>query len=408
MTNPICDPYLILDKVYREGKFLKQAIADAPIEPLNRARTVKICYGVMEKDIYLAHIIGANTKKPPKSAVRIILKIALYMLEFMDKHNYMVVDSAVEFVKKLGKDGAAGFVNAFLRSYKIPPPPEKTDERLSVECSAPLWLVKKLRRSYKGEAADILVAPSRGVCVRFVRGEKEYLKKEHITTPFENVYIFDSFVRDENFLSGGYTFQSVGSAAICSVIAPCEKLLDACAAPGGKSVLLSAKCKSVTACELHPHRVELIESYKSRMGVNNVTAVQADSSAFNPEYENSFDGVLCDVPCSGTGVINENPDIKYFRREESVEELNKIQLAILENCSRYVKAGGRLYYSTCSVLPEENDSIVFAFLKKHPEYVLEIPDCALAHRKTKFGLQFFPHISLGAGFFVSAFVKEQL
>lgn len=405
MTNPICDPYLILDKVFREGKYLKQAIADTPIEPLNRARTVKICYGVMEKDIYLAHIIGANTNKPPKPAVRIILKIALYMLEFMSKHDYMVVDSAVGLVKKLGKDGAAGFVNAFLRSYKIPPMPEKTDERLSVECSAPLWLVKKLRRSYKGEAADILGAPSRGVCVRFVRGEKEYLNKEHITTPFENVYIFDSFVRDENFLSGGYTFQSVGSVAICSVIAPCEKLLDACAAPGGKSVLLSAKCKSVTACELHPHRVELIESYKTRMGVNNVTAAQADSSVFNPEYENSFDGVLCDVPCSGTGVINENPDIKYFRREESVEELNKIQLAILENCSRYVKAGGRLYYSTCSVLPEENDSIVFAFLKNHPEYKLEIPDCALAHRKTKFGLQFLPHISLGAGFFVTQFTK---
>ena len=127
MTNPLVDPYLILTKVYRDGKYLKQAIAETPVEPLNKGRTVKICYGVLEKDIYLEHIIGANAKKAPKSAVKIVLKIALYMLEFMSKHDYMVVDSAVELVKKSGKDGASGFVNAFLRSYKIPPLPERAD-----------------------------------------------------------------------------------------------------------------------------------------------------------------------------------------------------------------------------------------------------------------------------------------
>ena len=405
MTNPLVDPYLVLTKVYRDGKFLKQSIAETPIEFLNKARTVRICYGVLEKDIYLEHIIGANTKKQPKSSVKIILKIALYMLELMDKHDYMVVDSAVELVKKAGKDGASGFVNAFLRSYKIPPLPERADERLSIECSAPLWLVRKIKRSYKGEAEKILTAPSEGVCVRFVEGESKYLEKPHVKTPFDGVYIFKNFVRDEGFDRGDYTFKSVGSVAICSVISPCDKMLDACAAPGGKSVLLAGKCKHVTACEIHPHRVELIRSYAKRMGVS-LDAVEADSSVFNPEYESAFDGVLCDVPCSGTGVINENPDIKLFRREEDVESLNKIQLAILENCSRYVKSGGALYYSTCSSLPEENDSIVFNFLQKHPEYSLEIPECALEHRKTKFGLQFLPHISLGAGFFVTKLTKQ--
>ena len=405
MTNPLIDPYLILTKVYRNGKFLKQAISETVIEPLNKARTVKICYGVLEKDIYLEHIIGANTKKPPKSAVKIILKIALYMLECMEKHDYMVVDSAVELTKKSGKDGAAGFVNAFLRSYKIPPLPEKADEKLSIECSAPLWLVKKVKRSYKADAAEILKAPSLGVCVRFVRGEEKYLEKPHMETPFKGVCVFKNFVRDEGFDRGDYTFQSVGSVAVCSVISPCEKALDACAAPGGKSVLLAGKCKEVTACELHPHRVELINSYSKRMGVK-VNAVQADSSVFNGNYENSFDAVLCDVPCSGTGVINENPDIKLFRKEEDISSLNEIQLAILENCCRYVKEGGALYYSTCSILPEENDSIVYAFLQRHPEYKLEIPDCKLEHRVTKFGLQFLPHISLGAGFFVTKLIKR--
>lgn len=405
MNNPLTDPYLILNKVYCGGKYLKQSVAETAVEPLNKARTVKICYGILEKDIYLDYIISANTQKAPKAAVKIILKIALYMLEFMQKHDYMVVDYAVELTKKLGKSGAAGFVNAFLRTYKLPPEPQKTDERISVMCSAPLWLVKKLRRSYKSDAEKILLAESNGICVRFEKNAEKYLDKPCVGTPFDNAYIFKNFVRDGAFFEGDYTFQSVGSIAICSVICAGEHLLDACSAPGGKAVLLSKKFKDITACELHAHRVELIKAYSGRMGVNNITAVQADSSEYNAEFAGKFDAVLCDVPCSGTGVINENPDIKLFRQESDIEELNKIQLKILQNCAAYVKKGGKLYYSTCSVLPEENDSIVYNFLKSNTEFSLEIPDCPLAHVKTGYGLQFLPHISLGAGFFVTAFVK---
>ena len=406
MTNPLCDPYFILAKVSQGGKYLKQAISETAVEPLNKARTVKICYGVLEKDIYLSHIIEANVRKSPKSSVKLILKIALYMLEFMEKHEYMVADRAVELVKKLGKEGASGFVNAFLRSYKIPVLPQKTDERISLETSSPLWLVKRLRRSYKSQALKILSAPSHGICVRFERNAENYLGKPHCGTPFENVYIFKNFIRDEGYDRGDYTFQSVGSVAIASAVNGCGKLLDACAAPGGKSVLLSKKCGAVTSCEIHAHRVELIKSYAKRMGAVNVNAVQADSSEFIPEYENAFDTVLCDAPCSGTGVINENPDIKLFRKEEDIASLNKTQSEILNNCSRYVKSGGALYYSTCSVLPEENDSIVYSFCEAHPEFVLEIPDSPLAHEKTKFGMQFLPHISLGAGFFLAKFIKK--
>ncbi len=407
MTNPLCDPYLVLSKVYGGSKYLKQALAETPVEFINKARTVKICYGVLEKDIYLNAIISANTQKPPKSAVRLIIKIALYMLEFMSKHDYMVVNGAVELTKKLGKDGASGFVNAFLRSYKLPPEPQNTDEKVSLQCSAPLWLVKRVRRSYKSEAAEILSAPSQGISVRFERGAENYLDKPHTDTPFENCYIFRNLTRDENFDNGGYTFQSVGSVAICNAVAPCGKLLDACAAPGGKSVLLSRRCKEVTANELHPHRAELIKAYASRMAAENITVSVGDSTVFNPGYENAFDAVLCDVPCSGTGVINENPDIKLFRKEEDIASLNDTQLAILKNCSRYVKPGGKLYYSTCSILPEENDSVVYKFLEESNGFTVEIPESPLKHRKTKFGLQFLPHISLGAGFFLTSFTKEQ-
>lgn len=406
MNNPLTDPYIVLNKVYSGGAYLKQALAESQIEPQNRPRTSKICYGVLEKDVYLSHIIGANCTRTPKSAVRLVLKIALYMLEFMGKHNYMVADCAVELCKKLGKAGAAGFVNAFLRSYKIPPLPQSADERLSVSASAPLWLAKKVRRSFKGEAEAILSAPSAGVCVRFEREEQKYLAAEHIKTPFKGVYIFKNFVRDEGYDRGDYTFQSVGSVAICSVISPCERLLDACAAPGGKSVLLSKKCGRVTSQELHPHRVELIQSYRERMGADNVFPVCGDASLFNPEWEGAFDAVLCDVPCSGSGVINENPDIKLFRQEGDIASLAALQQKILSNCARYVKAGGSLYYSTCSVLPEENDSAVHNFLEGNAGFAVEQIDCALAYRRTKYGLQFLPHISLGAGFYVAKLVRK--
>ena len=406
MTNPLADPFLILSKVYKDGAYLKQAISSTPVEPLNKARTVKICYGVMEKDLWLDAVISSNTQKPPKQTVKIILKIAIYMLEFMGKHDYMVVDYAVQLTKKLGKEGAAGFVNAFLRSYKLPELPERADERISLEYSTPLWLVKKLRRSYKAEAENILKAESLGICVRFERGEQEYLEKPHTGTPFDGVYIFKNFVRDGGFFAGDYTFQSVGSVAIASAISPCERVLDACAAPGGKSVLLAKKCKQVVSCELHAHRVELINAYAGRMGVQNVTAMQADSSAYNPDFAEKFDAVLVDAPCSGTGVINENPDIKLFRKESDIAELSQLQLKILNNCAKYVKSGGALYYSTCSILPEENDTVVHAFLQANSGYVLDIPNSPLPHTTTKYGLQFLPHISMGAGFYLTKFTKK--
>lgn len=406
MTNPLTDPYLVLSSVYSGGKYLKQALQDTPIEPLNKARTVKICYGVLDKDVYLNYVISANVQTQPKAAIKLILKIALYMLEFMGKHDYMVVDSAVELTKKLGKSGAANFVNGFLRTYKIPPLPENPTEALSVECSTPLWLVKRIKRSYKSETKDILLSRGLGQCVRFKRGKENYLSRKHIETPFGKVFVFDNFTRDEGFFRGDYTFQSVGSVAICNAIPPCKNLLDACAAPGGKSVYLAEKCGNVVSCEIHPHRVKLIEEYAKRMGAGNVTAIYADSSVFNPEFENAFDTVLCDAPCSGTGVIGENPDIMLNRREEDINSLCKIQSEILDNCSRYVTSGGLLFYSTCSILPEENDSIAVEFLQNHKDFGLRLPSSPLAHKTTRYGLQFLPHISLGAGFYLTAFVKK--
>ncbi len=412
LSNPVYDPFQILTKIYQGGAHVKQAIADTYIEEQYRARTVKIVYGVLERDGYLEFCIRANADKPPKPVVRILLKISLYMLLFMDKKRYMVTDCAVSLCKKLGKSGVSGFVNAFLRRFDR----AETEQKLpkgnageAVLCAYPLYAYEWLKKEYGNRAKAIASAPSKGVSVRFERGEEPYLTRGGIATPFTEKYkhyIFENFVRDEGFDEGKYTFQSIGSIAICDCVAPCEKLLDACAAPGGKSVLLAKKCGLVTSFELHPHRVELIAQYKARMGVENVVEMQKDSGVLDEKFIEQFDGVLCDVPCSGFGTVSENPDIKFFRKKEDFSSLETAQKTILSTCSRYVKKGGALYYSTCSIFERENDGIVEGFLKENPQYQVEELDSPLVHERKKYGLQFLPDNAYGAGFYVCKMVRK--
>ncbi len=405
MTNPVYDPFLILTKIYSDGAHLKQAISETYVEEQYRARTVKIVYGVLENDGYFDFCIRHYAPKAPKLAVRTILKISLYMLLFMEKKRYMVTDCAVDLCKKLGKSGVSGFVNAFLRRFDRAAV-DKAVISDYIRYSYPEFAYKMLEREYGTRAAAIASARSVGVSVRFEKGAEGYLEKPHVATPFADNYIFESFVRDEKFDEGAYTFQSVGSIAICDVVAPCDRLLDCCAAPGGKSVLLSKKCRQVTAFELHAHRVELIKQYVARMGVENVTALQKDSRVFDGEYEEQFDSVLCDAPCSGFGTVSENPDIKLFKKEGDFAEIGKAQTAILDTVSRYVKRGGALYYSTCSLFERENDGVVEKFLRAHPEYRAAEIDSPLAHEKKKYGLQFLPDTAYGAGFYVGKLIKK--
>ncbi len=404
MTNPIYDPFLILTKIYSDGAHLKQAIADTYIEEQYRSRTIKIVYGVLEKDGYFDFCIKHYAPKAPKLAVRTILKISLYMLLYMDKKRYMVTDCAVDLCKKLGKSGVSGFVNAFLRRF---------DENAVLaaakdwqKLSYPEFAYEMLKKEYGARAEKIAAATSVGVSVRFERGEEKYEEKAHISTPFAKNYIFQNFVRDDGFEEGEYTFQSVGSIAICDVVAPCESLLDACAAPGGKSVLLAKKCGQVTSFEVHPHRVELIKQYKTRMGIKNITEQQKDSRIFDEAFEEKFDGVLCDAPCSGFGTVSENPDIKLFRKKEDFSSLFKTQQEILSTVSKYVKKGGALYYSTCSLFECENDRVVGDFLKNHQEFCVEEIESPLSNDKKKYGLQFLPDTAYGAGFYVAKLRRQ--
>ena len=400
------DSYNVLSKVYSEGAFIKQALNGTQVEERNRPAITKICYGVLDKDITLEYILSKFCAKKPKLSIKILLKIGIYAIRYLNTAPHAVTDTLVSLCKKMGKGGVSGFVNAVLRNYiriGIELPTGNKVKDLAIRYSCPEFIVKKLVNSYGLDTAiKILSYDKEDTFVRFKTGGEDYLKNLNISygkTPFDELYSVTGFRLNEDFYEGLYTFQSIGSVAICSILSGGKNLLDCCSAPGGKAVLLSSKFDSVTACDIHEHRVELIKSYASRMGASNVNAIIKDASVFDGEFEYGFDGVLCDAPCSGTGVIKQNPDIKLNRTSDAVEELSSLQLEILNNVSRYVKKGGELVYSTCSILSDENDGVIEKFLSENKDF--EVVNCQmkLPCVKTKFGMQFFPHISMGAGFY---------
>lgn len=408
MINLFYDCYQVLSKVYSDGAFLKRAILETPLEPLNKQKTIKICYGVLDNDGYLDYALSCFYDKPPKQKIRILLKIGEYAISFLDAKPFAVIDNIVELTKKLGKGANAGFVNAVLRKSVGKQIPLPTDELkyLSVKYSYPEFAVKLLLDYYGREKAEKIMAfDDEFTFVRFKDGSgEEYLEKLKLPfekTPYDKLFSAPKMKLEEGFYDGLYTFQSIGSVAICSALSGGDSLLDACAAPGGKSVLLSEKFKRVVACELHEHRVELIKKYAERMKRDNVEPRLADATVFNAEFENAFDAVLCDVPCSGYGTVKQNPDLKLKKSVETVRELSALQLKILKNVSKYVKTGGELLYSTCSVFKEENDDVVKSFLAESNGFEIDKISCPLNGIETDYGLQLTPDSSMGAGFYMA-------
>ena len=216
--------------------------------------------------------------------------------------------------------------------------------------------------------------------------------------------------RDADFQAGRFSIQSQSSmfAALAIETRPGMQLLDVCAAPGGKTCYLAERLNGtgrVQSWDLHPHRVKLIEAQARRLRLDNVRPMARDATVFREELERTMDAVLLDAPCSGTGVMAGKPDVKYRVTAGDVDALAATQQALLETCCRYVKPGGQLVYSTCSILPEENALQLRRFLENHPEFtLLPLPDsfpAALRERYGAEGLQLLPHRDHLDGFFIA-------
>ena len=302
------------------------------------------------------------------------------------------VNEAVKIIKKSNENRNSGYVNAVLRSAAVKKaelPAGKDLYSLSVRYSCPQWILKDLIKDYGAEQTEeILKAyllPSR-VSIR-VNTLKTDLKQLEKSLNEEGIGVSDNSLEDSFdfasgidlskntlFNQGLFHIQDVSSqkCALSLCAEKGERILDVCAAPGGKSFTVAQTMEDkgeIISCDLYENRVSLIQKGASRLGITCIKAIKNDASVYNREL-GLFDAVLCDVPCSGFGVIGRKPEIKY-KSVDNFDELQGIQLKILNVSARYVKKGGRLLYSTCTIRKAENEDIVNSFLKDNNEFRCE-------------------------------------
>lgn len=417
MRESFSAAYHCIDNIYRKKSFsgqeLNKFLSRLPAE--KRALTAKLVYGAVDKNIELTYIIK-NFAKSVKPSVLPVLQIGVFCFLYLSILPAVVVNECVELAKSIGKGGVAGFVNAVLKNIsqavqtKSIKYPKDRQEFLSVKYSYPLWAVRRLISDYGEETAENILRGRKDIGYSHIRCNPEKISAED----------FEKLLKDKNidykktfegcfYVKGNtdaiksnlYTSQSLSSIYVCSAVG-CEKgqtVLDVCAAPGGKSVFLAQQGAIVTACDIHPHRVELIKKYAARMATK-LTVLQNDATIFDEKFKDGFDRVLCDVPCSGFGVVESKPDIKLFKTEADIDGLPELQLEILRVSSRYVKTGGSLVYSTCTVFKKENQDVVNEFLRENTDFVVDRID--LDFEKTQEGfLQFLPFRDDTDGFFIA-------
>ena len=354
----------------------------------------RLVYGVTERKITLDYIISGCLSQPIsklKKEVLVILRLGTYQLVFSDK---IPASAAVNESVKLAKNNKCGFatglVNAVLRKvandgFTIP---EDTDnvKRISVLYSAPEELVKFLSYHYgESNAEEFLKAalqPKKIIIrVNTVKTTPEELKylleKEGVgvsETSVPNAFqinVNKAVYELESYKKGLFHVEDISSQLCIEALAPFENctMIDVCAAPGGKSFTAAEYMNNkgvLYSCDIYESRTDLIKEGAERLGLDCIKPFVNDASQFNENFPKA-DRVLCDVPCSGMGIISKKPEIKY-KKLDDIKELLPIQRKILETASKYVKNGGRLVYSTCSVNPNENRKICDAFLKEHPEF----------------------------------------
>lgn len=385
--NGFAIAYDILAKIYKEDAFssieLNKRIGGAS----NQAVVTRIVYGVLQRDTELEYYLSEFARKRPNKSVVVLLKEAMYCLMYMDSFpDYAVVDESVELCADIGKRELKGFVNGILKAFiaagKRADLPKDRAQRLSVTASVPLWLVKAYVKQYGYDKTEsFLLADeftkehirnnARIWTLAELKKALDAEKTEYVESAAGGLFVDNSALIKRLNAEGRITYQSMTSmlAVQALEVKDGEKMLDACAAPGGKSVYASELADvDITSCDVHEHRVELIKSYAARMGAEKIEAVVSDATQYYAQYDKAFDKILCDVPCSGLGVAAKKPDIYLRSSMEKVEELSRVQYAILSNVSRYLKDGGRLVYSTCTTLREENYNVVGRFVKENPDW----------------------------------------
>ena len=417
----------------KQGAWSDQAIKNASrrmkLNSRDAALAANLCYGVVQNQLLLDFWIDRFSNTPAaklEREVRISLRLGLYQLHFLDRvPDSAAVNESVNLTRRYVRSrGAAGLVNAVLRAFQRSAPEQRTPqladrmETLSVQYSHPIELTRLLAENLGGDVEALLAADNRPaeltVQVNTLKATTAELTAQLEAagvgvTPHpwldDCLYLKGSgdLERLDAFRDGLFYVQD--SAARLAVLAAApergQRVLDVCAAPGGKSFAAAIAMGGegeIISCDLQSKKLTRIEKSAARLGIGCIQTQAADGRQFNEDWAERFDVVLTDVPCSGLGIIRKKPDIRY-KDLDRIADLPAIQRDILANASRYVKPGGVLLYSTCTVLTRENADVVLDFLADHPAFHLEPTDLPGPVDGSRGLVTLWPHLHGTDGFF---------
>ena len=389
MNSPRRDALQAFMDIVEDGAFANLRLKEVRREPQEQAFVSSLVYTALEH-LKWADYMLAFYVKPQKKVVRSILRLGVAELFFMDTPDHAAVNGAVELTKECGKGALSGLVNGVLRRMlrernSLPPLPTDPITRLSIQFGCPEWIVREwLERFGESETVRLLryAPPAMEIRAQFPFTSENLAAQ--LEVPFSRGKVDDNCFRLgesvpvsslDLFRDGMIAIQGEGAMAICRFMGDMrdKRVLDACAAPGGKSAYLWSLTEGhvdLTCYELHPHRTELMKRTFARLHVD-AKCETRDASLIPEDAEPCFDAVLLDAPCSGLGLIREKPDVVLHREENDVEALCRVQAALLRSCARLVRTGGVLCYSTCTISLRENEQQVESFLKDHSDYILE-------------------------------------
>lgn len=436
----------------REGKLSHTILKDTLdsylyLDKSSRGFITRLYEGSIEKRLYLDFIIDGYSKTPVKKMkpiIMLLLEISVYQLFFMDRvPDSAAINEAVKLAKKRGLTGLSGFVNGVLRNIarnkeNIALPDKNKDliKYLEIKYSTPKAVVEHFINDYGSEKTEEILEAfeeKRPLVARATKNREELIKKldaEGVRVSTDTIFSesvrileLDSLSYLESFEEGDFVIQDESSQFIGKIVSLPKgaRVLDLCAAPGGKSLLFAEmeEVDEIISCDITESKTELIEDNIRRIGIDKIRTMVNDASLYNPDFVDGFDLVICDLPCSGLGVMGRKRDIKYNVSIDKIRELAILQKKILENAVRYVKKDGRLIYSTCTMTRAENEEN-FTFISefkgfsavdfsdKIRGYVDRYKDGERLVNEAKKGfIKLFPGELGTDGFFISEFMREE-
>ena len=434
----------ILDTMEFEDLFVHEAMerymGQEELSKQDRAFIKKVVFGTIEQRLYLDHVINQFSQvkiNKMKPAIRHTLRMSVYQMLFMDKIPVSaIINEAVKLIKKRKMYRLTGFVNGVLRAIdrgrdqiKMPNPSTQRESYLSIKYGYNLETLRLLEADLGQAALERFLEVSNEEAPLTIRTNEKNTNKEALiaklgqagleceaTGLLEEAYYLknvDYLGGAPGFVEGDFTVQDESSMLVGRVAAKerdVEQVLDLCAAPGGKTTHMAdllPKGTAIHAFDVSPAKVQMIEENIMRQRISNVDTAVADARDFLPKYEGVADIVVTDVPCSGLGIIRKKPDIKINFDPRGHDDLCQLQRTILENGARYVKPGGILLFSTCTILKKENQDQVEWFLEQHPDFSLE--PIELWPELAKDGMISLLPISGGMdGFFIARLRKKDL